>query len=690
MKRILIHLTALVFVVIFIAGAAPGAAAPTDNLDIDGHWAEETMRRAQRDLLIAADGSNLMPDAAMTRGALLTILCQVLSPGISADLTDVTDITEDDPYYETAAQSVALGLVTPVDGRLYFDRPVTRGSAFSMLTEAFGLTAATADGSDLTSFTDGRTVTGEYRAAAAALISGGYIQGFGGALHLDRDITRAEFLTVFYNLVPNYSSTPLTGSGVSGGAIFAEDTYLDNMQADDNLYFDGTARTIRLRNVTAPAVVLRSDNAPTLSFSLCDIDRLVFANAAGDVSFSPDYTTTVDTAVVSTGSGKMTFGGNTNNVEVTGSGRNVTINTSIKSLVVSGSGNIISVGPGAHIDTLKILGTGSGNKIVLNGTCSECLILGADTEITGIGRIQQLRDYAKNSAITAAIDQEDVNKNYGLNGVEITLTGPEDEVAAYALLKATASVTPATGDVDSRGAWYLDGVYLSAATVSLEEAATIALETDVADRGTAPATRTLTFVLSGVTPEGYYQEIKAEQRVTLRSPTKFDAQEILDLVTTGYAGDYTLEWALENDYDYTVKTEWVNLKGYSSKTDYLVWINITHQRVNIFKGSAGSWTLDRSFIVGTGADGTDTPVGVYSVIGRSTRGWNTKAYTVKPVIFFINYAYGFHSRLYYPGTTTIKDPGIGYPISHGCIRMYDEDVAWFYDYIPTRTTVVVY
>jgi len=63
---------------------------------------------------------------------------------------------------------------------------------------------------------------------------------------------------------------------------------------------------------------------------------------------------------------------------------------------------------------------------------------------------------------------------------------------------------------------------------------------------------------------------------------------------------------------------------------------------------------------------------------------------VKPVIFFLNYAYGFHSRLYEPGTTNVNDARIGFPVSHGCVRMYDEDVAWIYDNIAVNTTVVVY
>ncbi|MBQ3404696.1 MAG: L,D-transpeptidase, partial [Oscillospiraceae bacterium] len=32
----------------------------------------------------------------------------------------------------------------------------------------------------------------------------------------------------------------------------------------------------------------------------------------------------------------------------------------------------------------------------------------------------------------------------------------------------------------------------------------------------------------------------------------------------------------------------------------------------------------------------------------------------------------------------------GYPVSHGCVRMYTSDVQWIYNNCPIGTTVVVY
>jgi lipoprotein-anchoring transpeptidase ErfK/SrfK len=172
-----------------------------------------------------------------------------------------------------------------------------------------------------------------------------------------------------------------------------------------------------------------------------------------------------------------------------------------------------------------------------------------------------------------------------------------------------------------------------------------------------------------------------------------DSQEILrvkKLVKTGYRGNYTLNWAKEHDYKESDKVKWVNINRYESQTHYLVWVSIAYQRLNVFTGSAGNWNLDRSFIVATGKSGRDTPVGVWRLLAKKSGGWTTAAYTVKPVVNFINEKYGFHSRLYYPDSTTVYDSRIGFPCSHGCIRMYTTDVDWFYKNVPINTTVVVY
>ena len=166
--------------------------------------------------------------------------------------------------------------------------------------------------------------------------------------------------------------------------------------------------------------------------------------------------------------------------------------------------------------------------------------------------------------------------------------------------------------------------------------------------------------------------------------------DILKVVTTGYKGNYTLKWAQDHDYTDFEKVLWVNTKGYTSDTEYLIWVSIAYQRCNVFKNVNGTWELVRSSIVATGKSSTATPVGVYKTTYKQS-GWYTPDYTCYPVVrFYAGTGYAFHSRLYRPGSTTVLlDPSIGYPVSLGCIRMYDEDIRYLYNNIPSGTTVVV-
>ena len=182
------------------------------------------------------------------------------------------------------------------------------------------------------------------------------------------------------------------------------------------------------------------------------------------------------------------------------------------------------------------------------------------------------------------------------------------------------------------------------------------------------------------------QEARREEEQT----KVVQADEALALVGSRYAGDYTLAWAEQNDYSTELKEAWINLHDYASDTPYLIWVSIETQRANVFEGGTGAWRLLRHSIVATGRAGTDTPQGVWKVTYHNETGWTTGTYTVRPVLGFKDGGYAFHSWLYAPGTWTVQDASMGFPVSMGCVRMFPEDIAWLFDNIPVGTTVVVY
>ena len=168
-----------------------------------------------------------------------------------------------------------------------------------------------------------------------------------------------------------------------------------------------------------------------------------------------------------------------------------------------------------------------------------------------------------------------------------------------------------------------------------------------------------------------------------------EAATIILTYSSTYSGDYTQNYNV--DYSTQAKEDYVNSKGYSSSTGYLIWVSRACQKVYIFEGSQYNWTLIKTFVCGTGKSSSQTPVGVTYITYKQKSGWTTSSYTVAPVVrFYPGTGYAFHSRLYYPNSSTLKDASIGYPCSHGCVRMLTQDVTYIYNYMPNNTTVVIY
>ena len=278
-------------------------------------------------------------------------------------------------------------------------------------------------------------------------------------------------------------------------------------------------------------------------------------------------------------------------------------------------------------------------------------------------------------------------EDYGIARAAIDLKAP-DTVTFGSVMNASAELSFLEAGKVCTGTWYLDGEAVASQEITLGSDAAPTFSHTFGDDEGDKTSANLKFVLSYTTKDGRAQEVSAEKTITLsHGPTD---QEILAMVTNAYAGDYTLAWAQNNDYTPEVKTRWVNLQGYSSKSQYLIWVNLTYQRVNIFQGSQGNWELIRTCLCGSGKPSTPTIKGVFAVTYKQNA-WSYGSYYCGPVVRFHG-GFAFHSRLeYWPmGSGRFYDARIGFPISHGCLRMYDDDIWFIYNNIPSGTTVVVH
>lgn len=132
-------------------------------------------------------------------------------------------------------------------------------------------------------------------------------------------------------------------------------------------------------------------------------------------------------------------------------------------------------------------------------------------------------------------------------------------------------------------------------------------------------------------------------------------------------------------YSKAQKEAFVNGRGYSSSTNYLIWVSQYTCQANVFKGSKGAWNLVRTMKCVVGRN-SNTPVGIFKILNR------VGSLNGKPAYFFtwnsrLGGGNAFHCLL------NNKTSGA---LSGGCVRLSESDLKYVGTYCKPGTTVVSY
>lgn len=737
------------------------AASYGDFTDISSHWASEALKVGYDDGLISGTSSTtLSPDAPITAAQMITVLCRVLGASKTADISTL-GISSDAWYADAAGKALNLGLIS--NSKSDLDKPISRQSALAMIAKAFCLVPAEPDYSSLTAFSDTSLINAENKGAIAALVSEKYIQGMGGTLNVNSSLSRAEFLTLLFRVAKNFISPSDLKSGTQDGSVLRGGGLL-NYISSGNIWFDCSSESITLSSVKLNSVTLRSDELQNLNFfNDSEINELNIALGGGSVTLGSSGSVKIGTLrLVSCDSAAV--GTDAGTVEITGSNMPVYLSGKHDKIVISGSGNTVTLSSDVSLSSLKILGDNNSvtvsdrNKNTIS-SCDELNVQGngntlsfnvssqTSAKITVGGNGNKLgSEYESVSSIGIEGSKCDVNITSHSSVTDFTVSGngnsaaissddslPVNVYGSSNIIGITSGTQVSSAAVTGSANWLtfscpnvsnisISGIYNTVnkclkGTVGMlampgnSNAFVLYTGNDMQSAEVSGTGDTLTVngTAQSVSLDGQNSYLNGSGTVSslainaigctisvsfvkaTDNSKAVNEERVLKLVTLGYQGNYTLKWANEHDYTEADKTTWINAKGYSSSTDYIIWVNLSMQRVNVFQGSVGDWKLVYSCIVGTGATGRDTPIGTWTITYKLLAGWTTSTYTVKPVVGFKqDTGYAFHSRLYYPGTSTLSDASIGYPVSHGCVRMYENDIKYIYDTIPFGTTVVVY
>ena len=668
-----------------------------DFPDVAGHWAEASLNRAAALGLIKGIDGKMMPDSPLKTSEAIALLNRTLGATVADDVSGMHQVSQSAWFREDLGKALHLGLVAADDSR-NFDTAATRAEAFLLMARAFVYDRAGADAQVLRIFTDTDSMTEEQLQAAAALVDAGIVQGnTATTLEPEGKLTRAQFVTMLLRIVANF---PGDEAAQAGGTLIRDaEVMLEDMQSADTyvLSVDTTAVEVNGGALDGRLVLKGAEDVEMTAKNDAQIGTLA-VDPAGTAAVTMQRGTAVDTLVIAGMGDAVSYKGEAREIEITASGREINLTgMQAERLTITGSGNTIVMNGAAQ--EVYVNAGAKNTHLTLTQATDTLLVAGRGTTVEGKGKAKTVDIRATDCNVSIDADSKTENIDTGLEGVQIEM-GVPTKVKPGGSLLTQVKFTGVTEEKICTAQWYQDGKPLER-----YHSEHFVLAPDKISRHTADFTFTkdmktsvtMGFKLTYDNPStGELEELYVEKTVPIENYSdewyrQRDVNRILKLVSSTYRGNYTTDYAVKNDYKPFEKEIWINAKGYASNSEYLLWINRAYQHVNVFKGSKGNWKLIKSFLVGTGAAGSQTPVGVTTVSYKQASGWTTSTYTVRPVVgFYPGTGYAFHSRLSYPGTDKEYDFSAGYPVSHGCVRMYKPDIQWIYNNIPIGTTVVIF
>ncbi len=698
-KRVYVLLLAVLLTLSSLISTSAAAEQPDP-------WAADAMAFALEHHLLAPE--EVAPKQPAARGQLAAITVRLLQLQQRADLSGYSDVTPSTLYYESLSKAVAIGLLEGNGSQLSPRANLTREQAITILARCFGVPDG--DTSSLERYSDHMKVSDWAAGPVAGMIAEGYVKGSDAQLSPQSTITQQELA----HLIRQMAGTIVTDGVVPAQGSVTLQTWgglISDLTVNGNLYLCGSFQQVELHNVQVTGRLVIYGGSVQLTGT--SSAKTIVCRGPG-VTLSQTGSSPVQ---VSSGTATLSGGG-----PITAEAPVTLQSGSYPQVEVLGS--TVTLEAGAQVELARLLTKGS--IVTGAGTVTNAVLLHPDCNVT------------------AAVGQVQTTYDPGIQQVKITAaqssTEPTPTSPAFSTTIQFDQVDVATGLGVSNGAryctlsWYVDGVLVKKQrNFPLANGGQATLQTTTSYTGRVSATTTVvarltygdetkdftrkvdkhieklsspvrtmdieatvrrtTTLYSGMKLTGKLGTVPAGTKVIYTSYSQNTSRKIrLPDGRTGWVGWNDLNISTKNytrytDYTQTEKENYVNISGYQSTTKYLVWVSRLTQKVNVFEGSYRDWTLIHAFSCATGANTTPTIPGVFRYQYRVNL-WDFDTYYVRrPMIF--NGGHAFHTRTY-RNNGTLLDATIGRPISHGCIRMYDEDVDWMWNNMPIGTTVVVY
>lgn len=643
MKKGILRAVCVLCCVSLLMTLALAAKLPTDDYEFPDDWSRDALIFTVENGILAGDeNQNLNPESNITRAEMAAVLVRLLGASNKADLSAYTDVHIEDWFYDELSAAVGAGIFNGTSKTtMEPEAPITREQAVVVLCRTFGIISSDREG--YLSFHDGKTISDYARDSVSAMRQDQLVNGYeDNTFRPTAYITRAEVAQLLYNLLDCIADTPeeIPESGwvlYRGEEALPADLTLDGtLILGQSMPADLTAGNWSITGT----LVLRTAANTVADLSGLTVGRLICAPLSGKVNASADFVCLWGGGVEYTGvaSTLIVMGGTH-----TANGGYPTLQVRGGSLTLNGSSQVVTMDASTALTmsgSADSIYTGGGVTLSIGGTVGKVTLDGAGCKLGGAGHVG-----------TVVVNYGSTNISIGYDVYDDSWYQSYQKDHDNALQTVQTMRVPCT--VEKETTLYSDS-YLTNPIRTLPAGSTVYNEWH-------PAGNTFYASCEDGTKGWVY---------------RWDCYIPDDVVTT----DGKL------DYSKATKEGFVDLRGYSSATDYLIWVSRYTQKVIVYQGSYGDWEVIRTMPCSTGENNTPTPAGIY-VTSMNDVGWDFNNYYVSNVTIFWG-DHAFHSILLsYNGG--IYDDRVGIPLSHGCVRMLIEDCRYISS-LPLNTTVIVY
>ena len=274
--------------------------------DVQGHWAETTLKWAVDNGLMCGRTSTMMePDGTITRAEMVTMITRAFGAFKKADISFFHDVNESHWYYDEFQRIVAMGVFVGYGNAVKPNEAVTRQEVATLLVRAAGFVLQPQ--SYLHTFSDYKTCDIKKADYLATAIYHGIIKGYpDGTCRPYGEISRAEFAAMLSRLayihINNVTTSSVKNTGesvlVGAGVVGIHDLYINK-----NLFLaDGVdADTITLDNITVADTIYVRGAANIVITGKSKVNNIVLCNPHAAVKLTIGKDATVGNVYVQDG-----------------------------------------------------------------------------------------------------------------------------------------------------------------------------------------------------------------------------------------------------------------------------------------------------------------------------------------------------------------------------------------------------